>query len=86
MIIVYYLILAFGIALATMLLYYLPIVRFAKANGVDNSITQYPIIGAITYLVVTAVMAPFVVSTLILPSHGERFREGLFRAVCKPDE
>ena len=86
MILFYYCIFAVATSLTTLINYYLPAVKLAKQSGVVNSITQYPVVGALTYFVVTTVMAPFVVSTLIFPSHGERFSEGLYRSICKPDE
>lgn len=86
MIFIYYCIFACATSLTTLFHYYLPALRQARYEGIDNSITQYPVVGSITYVIVTAVMAPFVISTLIFPSHGERFRQGLYRAICKPDE
>lgn len=86
MIFFYYCIFAFATSITTLLHYYLPARRQAVSKGVQNSITEYPVVSSLVYILVTAVMAPFVVSTLIFPSHGERFREGLYTAICKPDE
>lgn len=84
--IVYYLIFAVATSLVTLLHYFIPALRHAKNNGVVNSITEHPIVASLTYFVVTVVVAPFVFSTIIVPSHGQRFAEGLYRSLCKPDE
>lgn len=82
----YYLAFALATSATTLIWYYLPAVRQATSEGVRNATTEHPVLGATVYFVITAIMAPFVVPTLLSTTRGERFREGLYKAICKPDE
>lgn len=85
-IIEYYLIFSITTALVSLFGFYLPVLKEAKARGVNNVLTSSPILGSLIYLAVTTVLAPFVFPATILPAQGQMFRVGLERAVYKSDE
>lgn len=86
LILLYYSIAAIAASITSYFYFYLPAMRQARSEGVDNVITQYPIVGSVTYIVITAIMAPFIVTTLLIPSHGERYGQSLYKSICKPDD
>jgi len=86
MIYLYYFAFAIATALTTLFWYYLPAVEQASTEGVKNSTTEHPVLGAVVYVILTTILAPFVLPALLSTSRGDRYREGLYHAICKPDE
>jgi hypothetical protein len=81
----YYAIAALTTSISTLVWYYIPVIRQARREGVVNSLTERYILGSIVFICVTFVLAPFVLSTMLFPSHGERFRHGLYKSIIKSD-
>lgn len=79
--------LAFALATAFTALFgvFIPVMNEARKKGLSNTLIDSPILASIIFLGVTTVLAPFVVSSLIIPYHAELFRTGLQKAVEKPD-
>ena len=85
-IVVYYIIFALATALTTLVRYYIPVLRQCRLQGVRNAITENPLLGITVFVMVTSVLAPVLVTTLLVPSHGYQFVEGLYRSMSDSDK
>lgn len=81
----YYLLFAFSTSITACYIWFWPIIQKAKAKGVNNTITQSPILGVIVYIIVTAIIAPAIVLPLLFTKMGENFARGLERALMESD-
>lgn len=81
-----YAIFAIATALTALVGFYLPLVKEARNSGIENVLTDSLFLGSIIFILVTLVLAPFVVPALISPAQGDMFRIGLKKAIEKPDE
>jgi hypothetical protein len=81
----YYLLFAFSIAIAACYLWFWPLVQQAKAQGIQNSFTQYPKISTLVYILVSAVVAPVLVPPMFSEAMALKFQAGLHREIFKQD-
>lgn len=81
----YYSIFACSTALAVWYLWYLPILREALESGVNNSLTQYPKVGHIIYILISALIAPVLLYPLLSQNAGELFCRGLRQEIFRED-
>jgi ABC-type molybdate transport system permease subunit len=80
-----YTIFAFSTAIAACYFWFWPIMMQAVKNKVDNSFTKRPILSAVVYIIMTAIIAPLIVLPLLIPSYSEAFERGLRREMDKPE-
>lgn len=81
-----YFFLAITTALTTWWGFFRPLLNEARDKGVNNVLTESPIIASIIFITISTALAPFLISAIIFPLHGEYFRLGLQRVIEKPDE
>jgi len=79
----YYLLFAFSASLTSCYVWFWPILQKAKAQSIQNSLTESPALGILVYVVITALVAPLVVLPLLVPSMGDSFVRGLEREMLK---
>lgn len=81
----FYLIFAIATALTAWWGFFRPLIKEAKSNGVKNTFVDAPILSGTVFILVSILLAPFLVSALIFPIHGEYFRSGLKRVIEEPE-
>lgn len=82
----FYAIFAIATALTALFGIFLPLLQEAKKKGLSNVLIDSPIISSVIFVGVTLVLAPFVISSLVFPVHGELFRLGLQKVIERPDD
>jgi len=85
-VVLYYCVFALATSVTTLIRFYLPVLRAARAQGVSNSVTNNPVLGVVVYVVITFFLAPVVFSTLIVNTHGTQFMNGLYKSMVVSDE
>lgn len=75
--------LAFALATAFVSWLYLfwPCVRAAKAFGIDNEITQSPLLTSIVWFLINTIVAPLTFFIVLVPSFHQAALEGVRRSV-----
>jgi hypothetical protein len=81
----YYLLFAFSISLTACYLWFLPLVRLAKAEQVSNTFTNNTILSTFVYITVSAIVAPLLVPPMFSSDLEQRFLVGLKREIFKQD-
>jgi hypothetical protein len=81
----YYLLFALSTAIAACYLWFWPMVQQAKAQGVENSFTEYPVLSTVVYVLISTVVAPLLVPPMLSESIAQRFQAGLHREIFKQD-
>jgi hypothetical protein len=81
----YYLLFAFSISLTACYLWFLPLVRLARQQGIANTFTRSPVLSTVVYVLVSALAAPFLVPPMFSEAMAARFCDGLKREVFKQD-
>lgn len=81
----YYALFAFSISIAATYLWFWPLIQEAKAKGITNSFTNFSILSTIIYILLSAVVAPFLVLPMFSEAMAERFKHGLQNEILKPD-
>lgn len=80
-----YVIFALSTAITTWWGFFRPLVSEAKAKGISNIMVDSPVLSGCVFMIVTTILAPFVVSALLFPLHGEYFKLGLQRVIEESD-
>jgi len=73
----YYIIFAVSTALFAWLDVFGPALSEAKADGIQNVLTQNPKLSTLVYLGISTIMAPFIILPLMVPSMNSRFKSSL---------
>jgi hypothetical protein len=81
----YYLLFALSTAIAACYLWFWPMVQQAKAQGVQNSFTEYPVLSTVVYVLISTVVAPLLVPPMLSENIAKRFQAGLHREIFKQD-
>lgn len=81
-----YLIFALTTSITCCLLFFLPILGEARNSGIDNEFTRYPVVSTITYIVISTIMAPFLILPILSESKAENFRRGLRESVMSTED
>lgn len=82
----FYAIFAIATALTALVGVFWPLLKEARSKGISNTLVDAPVLSSIIFVCITIVLAPFVISSLVFPSHSETFRLGLQRVVEQPDD
>lgn len=80
-----YVIFAVATALTAWWGFFKPLLAEARDAGVKNALVESPVIAHCIFILVSFVLAPFIISALIFPMHGEYFRIGLQRVIQESD-
>lgn len=81
----YYLLFAFSTSLTACYVWFWPLLQKAISQNVKNALTRAPVLAVVTYIIVTAFIAPVIVLPLLVPKMGENFARGLERALLESD-
>jgi uncharacterized membrane protein YdjX (TVP38/TMEM64 family) len=81
----YYLLFALSTAIAACYLWFWPMVQQAKAQGVQNSFTEYPVLSTVVYVLISTIVAPLLVPPMLSETIAQRFQAGLHREIFKQD-
>lgn len=81
-----YLIFALTTSITCCLIFFLPILSEARGTGINNEFTRYPVISTITYIVISTIMAPFLILPILFESKAEEFRRGLRNSVMSTED
>jgi hypothetical protein len=81
----YYLLFALSTAIAACYLWFWPMVQQAKAQGIQNSFTEYPKLSTVVYVLISTVVAPLLVPPMLSETIAQRFQVGLHREIFKQD-
>lgn len=81
----YYVLFAFSISISACYFWFWPALRDAKQTGIKNSFTQYPVISTVTYVIVSALVAPLLLFPMFSAAMALRFEIGLRTEILKPD-
>ena len=76
-----YLLFALTTGISSCVLFLAPAVAQAKLLGIQNSFTESTWLSYFIYTTITSITAPFAVLPIFIPSFGERFKNGIGRAV-----
>ena len=82
----YYLLFAFSTSITACIFWFWPLIEQARASNISNTFTQYPKTSTVVYILVSTVVAPFLVLPLLSERMAEQFQAGLAREVLKQDE
>jgi hypothetical protein len=80
-----YIIFALTTSITCCILFFLPILGEAKEEGIDNEFTQYPIMSTIVYIIISCIMAPFLIMPILFESKAEQFKQGLRNSMFAKD-
>ena len=81
----YYLLFALSTAIAGCYLWFWPMVQQAKAQGIQNSFTEYPKLSTVVYVLISTLVAPLLVPPMLSETIAQRFQAGLHREIFKQD-
>jgi uncharacterized membrane protein YdjX (TVP38/TMEM64 family) len=81
----YYLLFALSTAIAACYLWFWPMVQQAKAQGIQNSFTEYPVLSTVVYVLISTIVAPLLVPPMLSETIAQRFQVGLHREIFKQD-
>lgn len=81
-----YLLFALTTSITCCVLFFLPILGEARDIGIDNEFTRYPIVSTITYIVISTIMAPFLVLPILFESKAEGFKRGLRESIMSTQD
>jgi hypothetical protein len=76
-----YILFALTTGISSCVLFLVPTVAEARDHGIENSFTENTWLSYFIYTCISTFFAPFVVLPIFIPSFGERFKNGLERAV-----
>lgn len=79
-----YLIFSLTTAIVSIMEFYAPAVAAAKREGIDNEITQHPILGILVYFCINVILAPVVFLSIIIPSLNIKTAKGIAMAIREP--
>lgn len=77
---------AFATAITAWWGFFKPSLDEARRKGVNNVMIESPILSSLIFIIITTILAPFVISALVSPLHGEYFRIGLQRVLEESDK
>lgn len=80
-----YFIFALSTAVASWYLFYMPAMLEAKQRGGTSPTLNHPIFSSVTYIIISAILAPFVFPPIIFQGAGERFKQGLLNSMLSED-
>lgn len=81
-----YLTFALATSLFALIDIFMPSMKQARNEGIDNVLTQNPKLSYFIYVCITTIIAPVVFLPLVIPSLNERFREGVCRTIYEQDQ
>jgi hypothetical protein len=81
----YYIIFALATAIAGCYEFLLPLINEAKAAGVTNSLTTNKWLSCFVYIMISTIVAPFLIIPVLFPGPAKNFREGLAKIVFEED-
>ena len=81
----YYLLFAFTTSITACIFWFWPLVQEARQLEVVNSFTQYPKVSAVSYIFVSAVVAPMLIPPMFSQTMSDKFSRGLRSEILKPD-
>lgn len=73
----YYLIFAFATSIFALIDIFMPVLNEAKADGIENVLTENPKLSYFVYICISTIIAPLIVLPLLVPSMNLRFRTSL---------
>jgi hypothetical protein len=77
----YYVIFALTTSIFALIDVFIPILHEVSAEEVSNVLTENPKLSCLVYFCLTALMAPFVILPLVVPSMNIRFRVAMAKVV-----
>lgn len=80
-----YILFALTTSITCCILFFLPVLAEAKAEGIDNEFTNYPIMSAVIYVIIGFIMAPVLILPILFESKAEQFRRGLKNSIFAKD-
>lgn len=80
-----YLIFAITTAITAWWGFFKPLISEAKEAGISNTLVDAPIISGLVFIMISTLLAPFIISALIFPMQGELFKTGLQRVIQESD-
>lgn len=81
----YYLLFAFSISITACYFWFWPALKEAKTAEIKNSFTQYPVLSTLIYIVISAIIAPFLLLPMFSTEMALRFELGLRTEILKAD-
>lgn len=73
----YYIIFCLTTALFALIDVFMPVLRKATLDGVQNTLTMNPKLSYFVYVCISAIIAPLLLLPLLVPSMNSRFRQSL---------
>ena len=80
-----YILFALTTSITRSILFFLPLISEAKAQGIDNSFTKYPYMSTIIFIMISCIMAPFLILPILFDSKAEQFKRGLQSNIFEKD-
>lgn len=81
----YYIIFALTTGISCWFVFYWPVMREAKALGIENVTTQNPLLSSIVYIVISTIIAPVLIIPFLSNKRSEQFKEGLRKGIFEKD-
>lgn len=81
----YYLLFAFSTSITACYLWFWPLVQKARQQNIVNQFTDYPLLSALVYVLISAIIAPLLVFPLLFTKMAESFERGLAKEILKQD-
>ena len=81
----YYLLFAFSTSITATLFWFWPLVKQARAEGIENTFTQYPKASAVGYVLVGTLIAPLLIPPFFSETIAQKFSNGLAREILQQD-
>jgi hypothetical protein len=81
----YYLLFAFSTSFTACYLWFYPLLQKARSNNVENGFTKNPKLSIFIYIIISTIVAPFLVLPLLFTKYAEAFERGLSKEILKQD-
>jgi len=77
----YYIIFALATSIFALIDVFIPVLAEVRTEEVVNVLTENPKLSCFVYFCLTALMAPFVIIPMLVPSMNIRFRKSMYKVV-----
>lgn len=82
----YYIIFALTTSIFALIDVFIPLLNEVRNDNIINVLTENPKLSCVVYFCLTAIVAPFVILPIIVPSMNARFRESIDKVIREQEK
>lgn len=84
LIIEYYILFCIATSITALLDIFWPVIKQARADGIFNEVTEYPIFSLFVFFIINTIIAPLLIFVVLVPSLNEQAVKGLSKSIREP--